>query len=103
MTGHPFAAVAAQHEFGMTEAGSSNVIPERPFFRRGLAAMEDDVIGVLKGGIDPKTMTVDRRTAEVVGLTAQSHIQRQIETTPVWAVPNSPATIKAKGSSTPAH
>ena len=95
------AAVAADNEFGVRHDGGGPPIPERPFFRRGLIAAEDPILDVLKGGIDPDKMVVDVRTAEAVGLVIQSAIQREIETSESWAVPNSPATIEAKGSSGP--
>ena len=56
---------------------------------------------MLKSGIDPKKMVVDSRLAEVVGMTAQNAIQRQIETSESWAEPNAESTIEAKGSSGP--
>ena len=72
-----------------------------PFFRRGLAAAEGPILDVLKGGIDPKKMVVDSRTAEAVGLVTQNAIQRESETSESWAVINAESTIEAKGSSGP--
>ena len=95
----PVASVAASNEFGVTEPGRN--IPERPFFRRATREMDSDLIDAIKGGIDPTRMVVTQRLADLLGAIAQSHIQRQIETSDSWAVPNSPVTIARKGSSGP--
>ena len=50
--GTPVAAVAAWNEFGTKN------IPERPFFRRAIAEMEDGIANIIKAGIDPRRMTV---------------------------------------------
>ena len=36
------------------------------------------MLAILKAGVDPRTMVIDRHTAEEVGLKCQSIIQRQI-------------------------
>ena len=53
-------------------------IPERPFFRQSIAKFPGPVLAILKAGVDPRTMVIDRHTAEEVGLKCQSIIQRQI-------------------------
>ena len=90
--GTPVAGVAAAHEFG---AG----VPQRPFMSQAIKAMEGDVAKITAGRIDIRTMTVDRRVAGLLGEAAVGHIVRSIVdfSTP----PNSPATIRRKGSSSP--
>ena len=97
----PVAAVAAANEFGVQADSDRPAIPERPFFRRSLQSMETDVVNVMRSGVDTTTMRIDSRTWELVGQAAQSHIQRQIETSGLWAKPNSPRTIQMKGSEGP--
>ena len=100
--GVPVAHIAARNEFGVPAQGNDRAaIPERPFFRRGLGAMQDDVIGELKKGIDPMRMVVDERTAQRVGLVAQDHIKRQIETSPTWAAENALLTLIGKEGDAP--
>ena len=91
--GTPVAAVAAWNEFG-TER-----IPERPFFRNAIRESKDELLQVLKGNVDPRTMNVDRRTAGLLGQTMVGIIQENI--TKLRTPPNRPATIAAKGSSNP--
>ena len=91
--GTPVAAVAAWNEFG-TES-----IPERPFFRRALAEAEDGIVKVIAAGIDPERMAVDERLADRVGAYVQGEIQESI--TALKEPPNSPSTIRRKGSSNP--
>ena len=90
--GTPVAAVAAWNEFG------TETIPERPFFRRAIAEMEDGISKVVKAGIDTEKMVVDDRLADRVGAYAQGQIQESI--TALKEPPNAPSTLR-KGSSNP--
>ena len=116
--GTPVAAVAAWNEFGtgphtiaakpgkvlaFTGSGGETVfvrqvnhpgIPERPFFRRAIAEMEDGVSKILKSGLDPKKMVVDEQLADRVGLYAAAQVQESIVA--LNDPPNSPATIAQK-------
>ena len=91
--GTPVAAVAAWNEFG------TETIPERPFFRRAIAEMEDGISKVVKAGIDTEKMVVDERLADRVGAYAQGQIQESI--TALKEPPNAPGTVRQKGSSNP--
>ena len=91
--GTPVAAVAAWNEFG------TGTIPERPFFRRALAEVEDGVTKVVKAGIDTEKMVVDDRLADRVGAYVQGRIQESI--TALKEPPNAPSTTGQKGSSNP--
>ena len=91
--GTPVAAVAAWNEFG------TETIPERPFFRRAIAEMEDGVAKVVKAGIDTEKMVVDDRLADRVGAYAQGQIQESI--TALKDPPNAPGTVRQKGSRNP--
>ena len=70
--GTPVAAVAAWNEFGTKN------IPERPFFRQAIAAMEDGIANIVKAGIDPQRMVVDDRLADTVGAYAAGQVQESI-------------------------
>ena len=95
--GTPVAAVAAWNEFG-TER-----IPERPFLRQSIEGAEKVIMPVLKDGIDPRDMALDRTTAGKVGLVMQARIQRSI--TELRTPANAPSTTaprpQGKGSSNP--
>ena len=91
--GTPVAAVAAWNEFGTED------IPERPFFRRALAEVEDGVTKIVKAGIDTEKMVVDDRLAGRVGAYVAGQIQESI--TALKEPPNAPSTIKEKGGSSP--
>ena len=97
--GTPVASVAAWNEFGTQRANGSTHIPERPFFRTSNKTMRRQVLAVLKGRVDPRTMAVDARTAGLVGQTAKREIQRNIRDG-IWE-PNAPSTIARKRSDTP--
>ena len=89
----PVTNVAAFNEFGTKN------IPERPFFRQAIQTMQDPLLDILKENVDPRTMVVDRNTAGKLGIEAQAQIQESIVR--LDRPPNSPATIKLKGSSNP--
>ena len=116
--GTPVAAVAAWNEFGtgphtiapkeakvLAFTGSEGQtvfaksvqhpgVPERPFFRRAIAEMEDGVSKIVKSGLDPKKMVVDEQLADRVGLYAAGQVQESIVA--LNDPPNSPATIAQK-------
>ena len=93
--GTPVAAVAAWNEFG-TE---TETIPERPFFRRALAEVEDGVTKIVKAGIDTEKMVVDDRLAGRVGAYVAGQVQESI--TALKKPPNAPGTVRQKGSNNP--
>lgn len=72
--GTPVAAVAAWQEFGVPD----NNLDERPFFRNAIDGADEDIMPVLKQGIDPMDMALDSRTAGRMGLVMQARIQRSI-------------------------
>ena len=74
-------------------------IPERPFFRQSIAKFPGPVLAILKAGVDPRTMVIDRHTAEEVGLKCQSIVRNQIVQLKEPA--NAQVTIDMKGSSSP--
>ena len=89
----PVAVVAAISEFGRGH------VPERPFFRRSIAELEDGLPKQLRGILDPETMTVSAADAAKIGAYAVGIIQDQIRA--MQDPPNAPATIKRKGSDSP--
>ena len=116
--GTPVAAVAAWNEFGtgphtiapkeakvLAFTGSEGQtvfaksvqhpgVPERPFFRRAIAEMEDGVSKIVKSGLDPKKMVVDEQLAGRVGAYVQGKIRDSIIA--LNDPPNSPKTIAQK-------
>ena len=91
---HYVATVAAWQEFGTT-----NGVPERPFFRQSIAIMEKDLPGVLRKIVDPTTMLVTERDAGLIGEYAKGVIQERI--IDLDQPPNAARTIAEKGSSNP--
>lgn len=75
--GTPVAAVAAWNEFG-TEVDGTEWIPERPFFRNAARKARPLILEHLKRRIDPKTLQVDQRLADEIGLILQNAIQTEI-------------------------
>ena len=57
------------------------------------------MLAILKAGVDPRTMVIDRHTAEEVGLKCANIVKRQ--TVLLREPANSPATIAIKKSSNP--
>ena len=92
--GTPVTNVAAWNEFGDIPN-----IPERPFFRQAIQGAKAEITPILVENVDPRTMSVDRRTAGLVGQAMQGRIQRSITT--LRRPGNAPSTIEAKGSSNP--
>ena len=90
--------MAAWNEFG-----TSNGVPERPFFRLAIAGAEDALFALLKREIDPKTLAITQQLADRVGLALQAAIRQSI--TQLRNPPNAPRTIQprpaGKGSSNP--
>ncbi len=91
--GTPVAAVAAWNEFG------TETIPERRFFRRALAEVEDGVTNIVKAGIDTEKMVVDDRLADRVGAYVAGQVMESI--TALRTPKNAPVTARHKGSTNP--
>ena len=66
---------------------------------RGAKASAAEVQRLLKREMDARTLEIDERLLERVGLLTAARIQQEI--TDLRQPPNSPATIAAKGSSNP--
>ncbi len=87
--GTPVAAVAARNEFGTKN------IPERPFFRQALAKMKNGgAANVVKAGIDPRKMVVNKTLASRVGEYAQGQVRKLI--VELKRPRNRPSTLRAK-------
>ena len=87
------ATSAAKNEFG------SRKIPSRPFIRNANTRLETRVPNTIRRLIDPKKMIIDRHLADTLGAMAQGEIQDEIRN--LREPPNSPETIKRKGSDNP--
>ena len=70
--GTPVATVAMHHEFG------SATHEERMVLRRAGRLSEDDVKQILRRGINPRTMVVDKPLADRAGGAVKRQIQRGI-------------------------
>lgn len=85
------------HEYGAPEAG----IPERPFLVVGVESALPAVTKIMRDGA--KAALTGRNTANqtlnTVGLVAQGAVQKKIVDGPF--VPNTPETIRRKGSDRP--
>ena len=91
--GEYVATVAAKNEFGYPG------VPSRPFFRRALHTMQRPLVRHLAVTVNPKTMIVSPRVARQCGLIMETAVRDSI-THGNWK-PNSPMTIRMKGSSKP--
>lgn len=90
---------ATQNEFGSNEKR----IPARPFLRSTLFVHRQDIIKFmdkLKTSVIFGESKADNYL-DNIGLYVQRLVQKRIKDSMSWAVPNSPATIKRKGSSLP--
>ena len=98
--GTPVTNVAAWNEYG-TNASSERPfdVPARPFMRPTVAEEKDNVRQLLRQVVDPETMTVTRRDADLLGAYVAGRIQAKI--TSIRTPPNSPRTTQKKGSSNP--
>jgi hypothetical protein len=91
--GTPVAMVAIWNEFG-TKKGGKDYIPERPFFRQANKTNQKNLINLIKKNIDIKTMAVDERLAELIGIQHSNAIKKSIID---WKIPpNAESTLKAK-------
>ena len=95
--GTPVTNVAAWNEFGTVRGGVT--IPERPFFRQANKKMPKIVMPILRAHVNPATLTVTRRTAELMGIKMGDTLADSIRS--LRHPPNAPTTIKLKGSSNP--
>ena len=96
--GTPVAAVAAWNEFG-TQRGDDQHIPERPFFRQGLAEAEEKVAEHLAEHVDGETLRVTETLGDELGeIVAGEIVQRIVD---LREPENAPSTKAAKGSSNP--
>ena len=96
--GQPLSNIAAIQEFGAVLSRGA-VVPERPFMRKANAAMQDDLLGAVRDGIDPLTGQIDGATAARVGKVMVGHIQSSILSTNDPA--NAPITRARKGGKKP--
>lgn len=92
---------AIWNEFGTRGGGWGGPIPERPFFRNAMrnnmskyrSALKTSAAGILRGDVSIPTVLGK------LGALAQGDIQAEI--TALTSPPNSPTTIRLKGSSKP--
>ena len=96
--GQALTNIAANNEFGARRDDGVK-IPERPFMRRANAAMQDDLLGAVRDGIDPLTGQIDGATAARVGKVMVGHIQSSILQTN--DPENAPITRARKGGKLP--
>jgi hypothetical protein len=84
------------------EFGTRN-IPSRPFMATTADRYRDETVKVAEamiGKVIDRSYNVDTMLARL-GAWYQAKVQMTIRNAKEWAVPNLPATIKAKGSSSP--
>ena len=87
------ATAALANEFG------TKAIPERPFFRQAIGRLERPMRDILKREVDPKTMAVTPRIAEIMGRHAQQQIRDGMAQLRV--PPNTPHTLERKEGDNP--
>jgi len=97
-SGSDLVEYATTNEFGAME----RKIPERSFLRGMLKAERNKIIA-LSGKLKSRAITRKNGAmwfARLIGMYAQDAVKRRITNSKQWAVPNSPATIKAKSKRT---
>ena len=88
--GVPIATAGAVNEFGLSGT------PERPWMRRGVAEIENDLPKKLTRMVDPETMQPD---LDAVGAYAAEKLRESAES--LKEPKNAPSTIALKGSANP--
>ena len=96
--GRPVAQVALSHEFGVRDQDGRISTPERPFFRLALREAEEPLTAYLKKAIGAD-LVLTKPVASGAGAMLKGAIQQSI--VKLRDPPNTPATIKRKGSSNP--
>ena len=96
--GQALTNIAARNEFGARRDDGA-AIPERPFMRKANATMRDDLVKVVRDGIDPLTGQIGGATAARVGATMVNHIQSSI--VELREPENAPITRARKGRNAP--
>ena len=91
---HLVATVAAWNEFGTRDG-----VPERPFMRNAVRETESRLGRIAAQGIDSMNPTITDKVANELGAAMADGIQRSIVS--LRQPPNSPFTIRMKGSSNP--
>ncbi len=86
---------ASANEFGIPSAN----VPERPAFRAGVDASEDDILQVLRANVDPKTMAVDEATAGKIGTAIVASLRHAYDA--LKTPPNAAATLRQKAGTNP--
>lgn len=82
------------------EFGTSNGIPERPFFRQANASVEKKLIRLVSKEVNESNSFVLKRAAvDRMALVHEGEVKESI--TNLKEPPNKPSTIKAKGSANP--
>lgn len=76
--GTPVTNVAAFMNFGTKASKQHRAIPARPFFDNAIPEIRRVVHGVLRKGLNPRTMVVDRTLAGRIGEAAKGQVQLQI-------------------------
>lgn len=84
----PVAQVASWNEFGTSKA------PSRPFFRNAVKTFKPKLPQILKAHVNAKNPTLDRQTADMIGVLFTGDIQEEI--TKLSSPPNAPLTIALK-------
>ena len=94
----PVTNVAAWNEYGTEDKNGQQLIPPRPFFKKGLRTAEPDVRDITSK-VNPKALAMTHVAANRLGAVVQGHIQTSIR---VLRYPkNADSTIRRKGSSNP--
>lgn len=97
--GTPVTNVAAWNEFGTRWRGGGTAIPERPYFRQSIERFKTELRQPMIRVIDSSTMALTESGANFIGNFASGILRTQI--TRLRTPPNSPRTIRIKGSANP--
>ena len=76
--GTPVTNVAAWNEFGTRNKDGTVRVAERPYFRTANRLVRPIILKLIKDNIDPKTLAVDQRLGNLIGLALSNQIALQI-------------------------
>ena len=97
--GIPATLIAGLNEFGTDGRDGAGAIPERPAFRSAIRPIGTAALTVLRSEVNPRTMVVDRRTADLVGEVGQRTLRRSYVSLRNPA--NAPSTLALKSGDNP--
>ena len=76
--GTPVTNVAAWNEFGTRNKDGTVRVPERPYFRNAIKSARPILHRLMVENLDPKTLAVDQRIGNLLGIAVTNEIAKWI-------------------------